>query len=292
VSKARLLWVNGKLLPVGQAALDPRDRGFTLGDGLFETMRARGGAVLRIERHLSRLRAGAAVLGLPHLPKDEELADAIARTLEANELAEAAVRLMVSRGVPERRGLLPEPEPRPSLVVHAEPFAGYPDELYARGVRAVISGIPRNERSPLSKIKSLNYLENVLARREAEARGADDALLLNTAGDLTCGSAANLFLLLDGALVTPGVASGALPGTLRGLVATVLAPQGPGLEVVERAVRPEELRVAEEGFLTNALLGIVPLTEVDCLPIGKGEPGPICTELGAGLEQSMARPSR
>ncbi|HEX2182404.1 MAG TPA: aminotransferase class IV, partial [Rubrobacteraceae bacterium] len=125
MSKAPLLWVNGKLLPVGQAALDPRDRGFTLGDGLFETMRARGGAVLRIERHLSRLRAGAAVLGLSPLPKDEELADAIAGTLAANELAEAAVRLTVSRGVPERRGLLPEPEPRPSVVVHAEPFAGY-----------------------------------------------------------------------------------------------------------------------------------------------------------------------
>jgi branched-chain amino acid aminotransferase len=291
VSKAHLLWVNGELLPVGQAALDPRDRGFTLGDGLFETMRARAGVVLRIERHLSRLRAGAAVLGLSPLPKDEELADAIARTLAANELAEAAVRLTVSRGVPERRGLLPEPEPRPSVVVHAEPFAGYPDELYARGVRAVISGIPRNERSPLSRIKSLNYLENVLARREAEARGADDALLLNTAGDLACTSAANLFLPLDGGLVTPSVTSGALPGTVRELVVAELAPQS-GLEVVERAVRPDELSAAEEAFLTNALLGIVPLTEVDGLPIGTGEPGPICAELGAGLEQSMARPSR
>ena len=177
------------------------------------------------------------------------------------------------------------------MVVHAEPFAGYPDELYARGVRAVISGILRNERSPLSRIKSLNYLENVLARREAEARGADDALLLNTAGDLACTSAANLFLPLDGRLVTPNVTSGALPGTVRELVVAELAPQS-GLEVVERAVRPEELSAAEEAFLTNALLGIVPLTEVDGLPIGTGEPGPICAELGAGLEQSMARPSR
>ena len=279
MSKARLLWVNGKLLPVGQAALDPRDRGFTLGDGLFETMRARGGAVLRIERHLSRLWAGAAVLGLSPLPKDEELADAIARTLAANELAEAAVRLTVSRGVPERRGLLPEPEPRPSVVVHAEPFAGYPDELYARGVRAVISGIPRNERSPLSRIKSLNYLGNVLARREAEARGADDALLLNTAGDLACASAANLFLLLDGTLVTPSVTSGTLPGTVRELLTSELAPRV-GLEVVERTVRPQELRAAEEAFLTNALMGIVPLIEVDAVPIGTGEPGPVSTVLG------------
>jgi branched-chain amino acid aminotransferase len=279
VSKARLLWVNGELLPAGEAALDPLDRGFTLGDGLFETMRVRGGAVPHIERHLSRLRVGAAVLELSPLPKDESLKDAIGKTLAANELAEAAVRLTISRGVPENRGLLPEPEPKPSLVIHAEPFAGYPAELYDRGARALISRIPRNERSPLARIKSLNYLDNVLARREAEARGADDALLLNTAGDLASASAANLFLLLDGALITPSVTSGALPGTVRELVVADLAPRV-GLEVVERAVRPEELRAAEEALLTNALMGIVPLIEVDALPIGTGEPGPVFTLLG------------
>jgi branched-chain amino acid aminotransferase len=279
VSKARLLWVNGKLLPVGEAALDPRDRGFTLGDGLFETMRVRGGAVLRIERHLSRLRAGAAVLGLSPLPKDEGLKDAIARTLAANGLTDAAVRLTISRGVPKRRGLLPEPEPRSSLVVHAEPFTGYPAELYERGARAVISGIRRNEHSPLARVKSLNYLDNVLARYEAETRGADDALLLNTAGELACASAANLFLLLDATLVTPSVTSGALPGTVRELLTAELAPRV-GLEVVERTVRPQELRAAEEAFLTNALMGIVPLIEVEAMPIGTGEPGPVSTVLG------------
>ena len=285
MSEARLLWVNGELLPAGEAAVDPRDRGFTLGDGVFETMRVRGGAVLRIERHLSRLRAGAAVLGLSPLPRDEDLADAITRTLAANGLTDAAVRLTVTRGVPKSRGLLPHPEPSPSLVVHAEPFTGYPAELYDRGARAVVGSILRNEHSPLARVKSLNYLDNVLARREAEARGADDALLLNTAGGLACASAANLFLLLDGVLVTPSAASGALPGTLRGLVAAELAPRA-GLEVVERAVRPEELRAAEEVFLTNALLGIVPLTEVDGLPIGTGGPGSISAELIADLERS------
>ena len=286
MSEARLLlWVNGGLLPAGEPVVDPRDRGFTLGDGLFETMRARGGTALRIERHLSRLRAGAAALGLSPLPKDGELTDAIVGTLTANGLAEAVVRLTVSRGVPARRGLLPEPGQKPSLVIHAEPFAGYPAELYARGARAITSRIPRNEHSPLARVKALSYLDNVLARREAEACGADDALLLNTNGDVACASAANLFLLLDGALVTPSAASGALPGTLRGLVAAELAPRA-GLEVVERAVRPEELRAAEEAFLTNALIGIAPLTEVDGLPIGTGRPGSISAELLADLERS------
>ena len=262
-----------------------------MGDGLFETMRVRGGTVLRIERHLSRLRAGAAVLGLSSLPKDKELNDAIAKTLTANGLTEVTVRLTISRGVPKRRGLLPEPEPRPSLVIHAEPFAGYPDELYARGVRAVISGIPRNEHSPLARVKSLNYLDNVLARHEAETRGADDALLLNTAGDLACASAANLFLLLDGALVTSSVTSGALRGTVRELVTAELAPTV-GLEVVERVVRPEELRTADEVFLTNALMGIVPLTEVDPLRIGTGVPGRVSLKLRAELERSESVSSR
>jgi len=278
VSKARLLWVNGELLPVGGSALDPLDRGFTLGDGLFETMRVRGDTVLGIERHLFRLRVGATVLGLSPLPKDKDLRDAIAMTLTANGLSEAAVRLSISRGVPKRRGLLPEPEPNPSMVIHAEPFTGYPAELYERGARAVISSIRRNEHSPLARVKSLNYLDNVLARHEAETRGVDDALLLNTAGDLACASAANLFLLLDGTLVTPSVTSGALPGTVRELVTAELAPRV-GLEVVERKVRPQELRAADEVFLTNALLGILPLTEVDGLPIGTGEPGPISTKL-------------
>ncbi|HZY65810.1 MAG TPA: aminotransferase class IV [Rubrobacteraceae bacterium] len=282
MSETRLVWVNGKLLPLGEAALDPRDRGFTLGDGLFETMRVRKGTVLQLERHLSRLQAGAAVLGLSPLLENEDLTDAITRTLTANRLAEAAVRLTVSRGVTKRRGLLPEPDQNPSLVIHAEPFVGYPAELYDRGVRAVVSSTRRNERSPLARVKSLNYLDNVLARRAAEASGAGDALLLNTAGDLTCASAANLFLLLDGALVTPSVASGALPGTLRGLVVAELALRT-GLEVVERAVRPEELAAADEAFLTNALLGVAPLTEVDALPVGRGVPGPVSVRLCAEL---------
>jgi branched-chain amino acid aminotransferase len=283
MSKARLLWVNGDLLPVGESVLNPLDRGFTLGDGLFETLRVRGDTVLGIERHLFRLRVGAAVLGLSPLPKDKDLKDAITKTLTANGLTEAAVRLTISRGVPKRRGLLPEPEPNPSMVIHAEPFTGYPAELYDRGARAVISGIRRNEHSPLARVKSLNYLDNVLARREAEARGVDDALLLNTAGDLACASAANLFLLLHGALVTPSVASGALPGTVRELVTAELAPPI-GLKVVERVVRPEELDTAHEVFLTNALMGIVPLTVVDTLPIGTGVPGPVSMKLRAELE--------
>jgi branched-chain amino acid aminotransferase len=283
VSNTRLLWVNGKLLPVGETALDPRDRGFTLGDGLFETMRVRGGAVLRIERHLSRLRDGAAILGVSPLPENEDLTDAITETLAANGLTEATVRLTVSRGVPKRRGLLPELGSSPSLMIHADPFTGYPAELYKRGVRAVISGIPRNEHSPLARVKSLNYLDNVLVRREAADRDADEALMLNTAGDLACASAANLFLVNGDTLLTPDCSSGPLPGTVRGLVLEKLAPLV-RLKVSVRAVRTEALVVADEAFLTSALLGVMPLCMVDGYPIGPGVPGPFAQRLAEKLE--------
>jgi branched-chain amino acid aminotransferase len=279
-----VLWVNGRLVPAGEARLDPRDRGFALGDGVFETMRAREGVVLLVERHLARLKEGARTIGLP-LPWDEEnLKRAILETVEANVLSEAAVRLAVSRGVPRRRGLPPEPDPEPTLVIHAERFAGYPDSLHEEGMRAATSRlVRRNEHSPLSNVKTLSYLDNMLARRESSARGADEALLLNASGNLACASAANLFLVLGEELVTPDLASGALPGTVRDVVMNDLAPCA-GLEVAERAVKPEELIRADEAFLTSALLGVAPLVEADDLAIGGGKPGPVTGELAAELE--------
>ena len=273
-------------MPVEKAALDPRDRGFTLGDGLFETIRVRGGRALLLDLHLARLRTGAGRIGLSRVPDGETLSGAIRMTLEANGLSDAAVRLTVSRGVPANRGLSSKPEPAPSLVVHAQPFAGYPAELYSRGMRAAISSIPRNERSPLARIKALSYLDNVLARREADASGVDEALMLNTAGHLACASAANLFLARGETLLTPDPESGVLPGTVRGLVLAELAPQM-GLTAVECPVRTEELATADEAFLTSALLGVMPLTEVDGLPVGTGRPGPISSGLKAKLEEVL-----
>ena len=282
-----VLWVNDGLVPAGRGRLDPRDRGFTLGDGLFETMRAGGGGVPWVDRHLVRLRDGAASIGLPLPWTDGELTDAVVRTLAANGLADGVVRLTVSRGTPARRGLLPEDDAKPFLVVHAEPFAGYPPTLYARGLRAITSQTRRNERSPLAGLKTLNYLDNVLARREAAAHGADEALLRNTRGYLACASAANLFLVHGRTLVTPSIRSGALPGTTRAFVLSELTPRL-GLGAVERMVRAGELFAADEAFLTNALIGVLPLTVVDGRPVGSGQPGPVTTELGAALSESWS----
>lgn len=277
-----VLWVNGRLIRAGEPGIDPRDRGLTLADGLFETLRVSGGVPLRPGAHLARLRAGATTIGLPLPWTDNELAEMIGRTLAANELGDAVVRVTVSRGVPTMRGLLPEPDPVPSLVIHAQPFAGYPPELYHRGMRAITSQIRRNEHSPLANLKTLGYLDNILARRDAAAQDMDEALMLNTAGRLACATAANLFVVLDGTIVTPPLTAGVLPGTVRAMILEQLAP-GLGLPVCEQPLSYAELVRADEAFLTSALLGVMPLTAVDRQPIGTGRPGPLALSLGAAL---------
>lgn len=261
------LSVNGQLQPLDGAHLSARDRGFLLGDGLFETMRVRQGRVVRLTRHLARLRAGAAVIRLPIPWGDGELAAIISQTLAAGHLSEAVVRLTISRGVGPGRGLLPEAGMSPTLVVYAAPFDGYPSSLYEQGMRAIISQVRRNEGSPLASIKSLNYLENILARHEAAAQGADEALMLNSAGNVAGASAANLFLVLAGQLITPTLTCGALPGTVR----QTILDHAPG-HVQVRPITLADLTACEEAFLTNALLGVMPLTAVNHRPIGTGKP--------------------
>jgi branched-chain amino acid aminotransferase len=265
--------VNGALIPAGQAQIDARDRGFTLGDGLFETVRIYRGHPLGLDRHIARLRRGTAFLAINLLWEDRDLDNAIAAVLGANGLTEAALRLTLSRGVPETRDLLPGPAAMPTLVIDVQPFTGYPAALYSRGIVAVTSRIPRNERSPLSRLKTLSYLDQVLARREAATVSADEALMRNMAGELVCASAANLFLVVGDHLVTPPIEAGALPGTTRELLLQQLAPDA-GIEFIERPIQSEELLLASEAFLTSSLLGVMPLTRVDDRPIGGGSPGP------------------
>ncbi|MDI4663627.1 aminotransferase class IV [Xanthobacter autotrophicus] len=232
------LWLGTGLVAEDEARISPFDRGFTLGDGLFETLRVRAGAVLRLNAHLARLTTGAGVLGLP-LPT-LDLAAALAATAEANGLAEGVLRLTLSRGTGPR-GVLPPAEPTPTLVITAAalPAPAAPARL------VIAQGTRRNERSPLAQVKSLNYLDNILARQEAARRGADDAVLLNTRERVAETSIANVFAVIGGDLVTPPLAEGVLPGIMR---AAVLA-EGAG----ERPLTPEDLRTAEEIILTSAL---------------------------------------
>lgn len=261
------VWLNGILVDAGRAAVPVSDRGFTLGDGLFETIKALGGHALRLEAHWARLEQGARLLRLP-LPLDRAgLETAIAQVLAANGLTDAALRLTISRG-PGQRGLLPPAPCTPTVLLSAGPLPpalGPAQAVIAREVR-------RNAHSPLARIKALSYLDNILARLEAQERGADDALLLNTEGRLAESTIANLFVVLaDGTIVTPPVAEGALPGVRR---AALLAELG----AKERPLPPEALNDAREAFLSNAL-SIRPLGTVDGRPIADGMPGDLTRRL-------------
>lgn len=260
------LWVNDRLTDA--PALDPRDRGFTLGDGLFETIRALGGRMPLLPLHLARLRSSAGVIGLPIPWTDAFLAASTGAVLSANGLADAAVRLTVSRGTPSVRGLLPDTQPNPTLVIDVHPFAGYPADLYERGATLVTSQIRRDERSPLARVKSVSRLEHVLARRAAADAGADEALIQNSQGRAAGATAANLFVVTGRRLLTPPLEEGALPGIVRGLILDELGSSAGG-DAGEGTVSFGDLDRADEVFLTNALLGILPVASLDGRRLGR-----------------------
>jgi branched-chain amino acid aminotransferase len=232
------VWLNGALLPAAAARIDPADRGFTLGDGVFETILALAGTPRHLDLHLARLRQGACVLGIDIPYADAMLGEALATVANG---ADAALRVTLTRG-PMARGVLPTGMARSTLLITAGALQAAPPPA-----RVMIAQITRrNEYSPLAAIKSLNYGDNILARQEAARFGFDDALLLNTRGNLAEATAANLFLLIGNQWVTPPVADGALPGIRRALIV------GRG-HAQERTIAGSDILRAKAGFLANVL---------------------------------------
>lgn len=264
------LWLNGTLLPPDHARIDPADRGFALGDGVFETVLVRQGQPAHWAAHWARLVEGAGVLGIPVPFTEGRVVQAMAETLAGNGLADAVLRLTLTRG-PGPRGLAPPARPLPTLMISAGPAP----EDNPGPLRAVIATVTRrNAHSPLCRIKSLNGLDNILARQEAMARDADEAILLNGRGTVAETAMANLFAVIGGTLVTPPLADGALPGTLR----QHILDHEP--EAREQSLTPADLHNASELLSTNAL-GLRPITRLDHRPVGNGTPGPVTCGLVA-----------
>jgi len=256
-----ILSINGILCEEESAQIHPRNRGFTLADGVFETIAVRRGQAPRLAAHIARLRDGLHTIGLVLEHDDQTLVDWMNDVLGANDTKDAVLRLTVTRGL-SPRGIAIPADAIPTVVITANPLPpGQPPPAKV----VVATSTRRNEYSPLSRIKSLAYLDNILARRDADQRNADEALMLNTRGDLACATAANVFLLVDGGLVTPPIADGALPGIARAEVIALARAE-------ERTVPRAMLAQANELFLSNAL-GIRPVTHVDDVPVGDGEPG-------------------
>jgi branched-chain amino acid aminotransferase len=279
VKGPRHVWIDGALAPADAAHLSAFDRGFQLGDGVFETLRARAGRPTEIAEHLARLRSSAQGLGIP-LPRavEDDVATGIARLLEAEDLAgprgDAAIRVTVSRGAFFGRGLLPpaDAEPTPTVVVQAWRVSPPPPGQIEHGIRLVTSGVRRDPSSPLGSLKTTSRADHVYARLEATRAAADDALFLTIDGYLSEATTANIFLVRGKSLATPSLACGILAGTTRDWILGWAARAG--LQPEEALLLPEDLVAADEAFLSSSVAGILPVTAFEGERIGSGSPGP------------------
>jgi|TARA_B100001971_G_scaffold211799_1_gene240327 branched-chain amino acid aminotransferase len=271
---SQIVYLNGSLMPRKKALISAMDYGFLYGFGLFETMRAYSGQVFHLEHHTKRLAHSAELLGLPI--RALTLKSAVMDTIRANKLSEARIRITVSIG---EGGMPPDPNTcnNPTVLIVAEHYQPYPKQVYQKGFRAVISSMRCNSQSPLSKIKSANYLESILARQEARAAGVDESLFLNEKGLLAEASMSNIFLVSNGILRTPAEESGILPGITRQIILELASQLG--INALEQDISLNELSQAEEAFLTNSLIEVMPLTEITDKPIGFGKPGPLTQRL-------------
>ncbi len=250
------IWLNGQLVTGGEPRISAFDRGFLLGEGVFETIRAQGRRPLWLGDHLARLRDGADLLGIPVPLEDDAIERGLIALLAAPGNDQSALRLTLSRGPSVRRGLWPPDDP-PSPTLLAT-VAGLPPPRAPLRL-AIAGGTRRNEHSPLSRVKSLNYGDNLLARREAARRGMDDALMLNSRGNIVCGTVGSFFLRTDGRWHTPPISDGALPGLARRRLLSIL-------DVEEKTLARQDLPRANSAFLSNSL-GIAGVLEIEGHPL-------------------------
>ncbi len=266
--------LDGELCEGGAPAIGPGDRGLTLGDGAFETVAVRGGGAMRLDDHLDRLAEGLRILAFSTMPERAAVGEAVARVIAANALERGVIRVTVTRGA-GARGVSTAGCDSPRVLVTAA--AALPEMTPVEAV--LCREVRRNELSPTSRVKSLSYLDNVFARHEAEARGVQEGLLLNTRGRLAEASVANVFLVSRRRLRTPPVSEGALPGIARKVLLQAL-------DVVEEPIDAADLETAEEAFLTNSL-GVRPLSVIDGRRLPAGGEGSATAAARAAYAQAF-----
>jgi branched-chain amino acid aminotransferase len=293
MTEATFAWVNGCLAPADRPQLTVTDRGFQVGDGVFETIRVCGGSALELPLHLARLRASARAMAIP-VPDDVDrrVPRAIAEVIRANSLdappARAAVRVTLSRGPVDSRALLPPGQVTPNLVVQAWRMDPPSPGLLDRGLHLVIAPVRRDPRSPLATVKTTSRAEFVYACLDAQRRGGDDAVFLTTDGALAEATSASLFLLGSTEIATPSLDCGILVGTTRDWIIRTGAARL-GMTVREAHLAPEELFDASEVLLAASVAGILPVTMVEGRRIGDGRPGRRTMRLHEEREAALTR---
>jgi branched-chain amino acid aminotransferase len=282
-----LINLNGKLVPKEKAVLSVFDHGVLYGDGVFEGLRAYHGRVFRLRQHMERLYDSAKAILLAPPISAEQMGREILHTLAANKLSDGYIRPVITRGVGDL-GLNPANCPKASYFIITDKIKLYPDEFYKKGLPLVTVPTRRNVAEALSpKIKSLNYLNNILAKIEANQRGALEAIMLTQDGYVAECTADNLFILRKGRLLTPPTWQGALEGITREAVLELAAKLR--IQAAEEPMTRYDVYTADEAFMTGTAAEIVPVISLDARPIGAGKPGPVTLKLISAFKALTAR---
>ncbi|MCZ7357075.1 MAG: branched-chain-amino-acid transaminase [Candidatus Methanoperedens sp.] len=281
-----LIYFNGKFVPKQEARTSIYDHGFLYGDGVFEGIRAYNGKVFRLDGHLDRMYDSAKAIDLKITLSKDEMKKAIIETLKKNKLKDAYIRPIVTRGDGDL-GLDPRKCATPNIFIITQEWGAMYGDLYEKGLTAVTVGIRRNAPEALPpNIKSLNYLNNILAKIEANVKGGDEAIMVDVHGNISEGSGDNIFVVKNGRIITPPALN-----NLRGITraAAIELAQKEGIEVSETNMGLFDIYTADEVFVTGTAAEIAPVTKIDGRSIGEGSPGKITKKLMAAFKELTKR---
>ncbi|HEY4232926.1 MAG TPA: branched-chain-amino-acid transaminase [Lacipirellulaceae bacterium] len=274
---SRQIYINGEFFPQEEAKISVYDHGLLYGDGVFEGLRAYSGKVFRLDEHVERLWNSAKAIWLTIPMTRDAMADAINESVRINGIKDGYIRLVVTRGAGSL-GLDPNKCANPQVIIIADAIALYPPELYEKGLEIVSVSVMRNHPAALNpRIKSLNYLNNILAKIEGLQAGCVEALMLNHKGEVAECTGDNIFTVRQGILHTPPIDAGILEGVTRGAVIDLA--QAAKIEVREVPLTKHDVYIADECFLTGSAAEVIPVVKVDSRTIGTGKPGPMTADL-------------
>jgi len=281
------VWISGKFVDMDKAAVSVSDRGYLYGDGVFETMRSYAGIVFKLDEHVDRLYGALKVVGIVPFYTKSYLKYAINKSLKINGLKSAYMRLSMTRGG-DCFGLDVKGALKPNTVIATKILDEYPERAYSRGINVKLIKLTRqDEYSPLSGIKSLNFLNHIIARLDAKRGNYGEGILMNTDGYIAEGTTSNIFLVKNGRLMTPSLDSGILPGITRSVIIDIAKRLKIGVR--EKRVTRAELRSADEAFLTNSIGEVLPVTRVDSKNVSDGMPGDITKLLHISYQKEVIR---
>ncbi len=289
MEKELLIYIDGEFYPKSEAKVSVYDHGLLYGDGVFEGIRAYSGIVFKLKEHLDRLYRSAHTIRLRIPLTKIEMTQAVLETLRKNNLKDAYIRLIVTRGIGDL-GLDPRKCPKPAVIIIAEPIIQiYGAEAKEKGMTAIISWVKRDSVDATThEIKSLNYLNSILAKIEANAAGVDEAICLDKNGFVCEGTGENIFIVKEGKIATPPISTGVLAGVTRERVMKLA--EDLGYTVVERNITPNELFNADEVFFTGTAAEVVPVREINRRIIGDGKLGPVTKRLMKEFDKIVTNP--